>query len=194
VLSGGRGASAWGLPEQGAARLAIQQLTRVQADFPQPGVLFRDLSPVLADPAGFRDLVLGLRTSVPDEDEVDIVAGLESRGFILAAALAVHLGTGMLAVRKPGKVAGEVIQESYALEYGTATLELNPGDVPDGARVLIVDDVLATGGTGAAAHRLLTRAGAVVTGLAVAIEIPGLGGRQRLRETAPGLPVFSLVS
>ena len=116
------------------------------------------------------------------------MAGLEARGFLLGAALAMHLRTGVLALRKPGKLPGDVLTEEYDLEYGTAALQLNPLDVAPGARVLVVDDVLATGGTAAASVRLLRRAGAQVVGVAVVIELNALHGRRAL----PDVPVFSL--
>jgi adenine phosphoribosyltransferase len=109
-----------------------------------------------------------------------MVAGIESRGFLLATAAAMTAGTGVLAIRKPGKLPGLVLREEYALEYGTASLELNPADLVPGSRVLIIDDVLATGGTAAAACRLVRGAGAEVAGLAVAVELEALGGRSRL--------------
>jgi adenine phosphoribosyltransferase len=191
VLSGGRGASALGLPEQAAARAAVTRLTRLQPDFPEPGVLFRDMSPLLADAGGLRDVTRGLATAVP-EDGVDLIAGLESRGFLFGAALAMHLGVGVLAVRKPGKLPGDVLTESYHLEYGSASLQLNPDDVGEGTRVLIVDDVLATGGTATAACRLLQRAGAQLVGVAVVTELPALRGRIAVRDAVPGVSVFSL--
>ena len=141
---------------------------------------------MLADPEALRLVADALGTAHGD---VDLIAGLESRGFLLAAAAAMIVGTGVLAIRKPGKLPGAILGEDYELEYGTARLELHPDDVPSGARVLIIDDVLATGGTAAAATRLIERAGGVVTGVAVAIELAALGGAAKL--TAP---LFALLS
>ena len=167
------------------AGAAIERLVRTQQDFPQRGVLFRDLTPVLADAQAMRDVARALAASAPD---ATLIAGLESRGFLLGAAAAALAGTGVLAVRKPGKLPGKILFEDYALEYGTARLELHPDDVPVGTRVLVIDDVLATGGTAAAACRLLRRAGAEIAGVAVAIELGELNGRSAL----PGIPVTSL--
>lgn len=168
-----------------AGAAAIQRLTRVQQDFPVAGVLFRDLTPVLSDAAALSALADGLAAVA---DGATLVAGLESRGFLLGAVTALRLGTGVLAIRKPGKLPGAVLREEYKLEYGTAALELHPDDVPAGARVLIVDDVLATGGTAAAACRLIERAGGAVVAVVVAIELESLGGRAKL----PGVQVTAL--
>jgi adenine phosphoribosyltransferase len=159
-------------------------------DWPQPGVTFRDITPLLADPEGVPtvlDAVVDGLTALGVHD-VDMVAGIEARGFILGAPLAVRLGVGFVPVRKQGKLPGDVHSETYALEYGSATLELQVGAVAAGHRVLLVDDVLATGGTAAAATALLGAAGADVVALACLLEIGGLGGRAPLGE----LPVLSL--
>ena len=148
-------------------------------DFPEPGVLFRDITPLLANGEALRELTLALSDRY--RGKIDFVAGLESRGFILAAPLAVELGIGMLTARKKGKLPGPVLSIEYGLEYGSATLEIRPETVPAGARVLIVDDVLATGGTAGAARDLLTRCG-----LLELTELVGLG---RLE----GLPIDAVV-
>lgn len=158
-----------------AAGEAIDRLTRVVQDFPVPGVLFRDVTPVFTDPTALAVVAGALASSVGGG--FDLVAGLDARGFLLGGAVAAICGTGVLAVRKPGKLAGAVIGQDYTLEYGTARLELHPDDVPDGSRVLVVDDVLATGGTAAAACALLERAGAEVIGVALMMELADLGGR-----------------
>ena len=168
-----------------AAGDSLDRLVRVQQDFPQPGVLFRDLTPVLADASALRDVARALAAAAPD---ATLIAGLESRGFLLGAAAAMIAEIGVLAIRKPGKLPGAVLGEDYALEYGTARLELHPDDVPSGSMVLVIDDVLATGGTAAAACRLLRRAGAQIAGVAVAVELTDLGGRSAL----PGIPVTAL--
>ncbi|MDO4791618.1 MAG: adenine phosphoribosyltransferase [Buchananella hordeovulneris] len=147
-------------------------------DFPEPGVLFRDITPLLANGPAFRRLTTLLARLVGDD--VDAVAGLESRGFILAAPLANTLEVGMLTIRKAGKLPGPVLGVDYALEYGTARMEIRPDSVNAGDRVLIIDDVLATGGTARAAIELVEKAGAVVAGVLVLLELEELGGRALL--------------
>lgn len=165
-------------------------------DHPVPGVLFRDLTPVFADPIAFRRTVEGLR-AVPDEDPraaavagngrnsysapgFDVVVGVEARGFLLAAAVALDAGVGVVLVRKAGKLPRAAVAADYALEYGSATLELHTDAIRPGQRVLVVDDVLATGGTLEAAVSLVERLGGVVTAISVIIELAALGGRQRV--------------
>lgn len=164
----------------------IASLTRQVADFPRPGVQFKDLTPLFADREAMTavtDALAGIASGA------DLVAGIDSRGFLVAAAVADRLGIGVLAIRKGGKLPPPVHAEHYDLEYGSDTLEI-PAEGVDlrGRDVVIVDDVLATGGTLAAATRLLKRAGANVTAAAVVMELTALGGRQAL---AP-LPVYSL--
>ncbi|MDO4664780.1 MAG: adenine phosphoribosyltransferase [Actinomycetaceae bacterium] len=168
-------------------QLVLENLREIP-DFPDPGVLFRDITPLLANGSAFRELISGLADHY--EGRIDAVAGLESRGFILAAPLAVRMGVGMMAVRKAGKLPGPVIGEDYSLEYGTARMELRPDSVPEDARVLVVDDVLATGGTANAARILIERAGGHVAEIAVLMELTGLRGRTKLGST----PFQALVS
>lgn len=169
-----------------AAAEVIAALIREVADFPAPGIAFKDLTPVFADPAGLAAVTDALARAAAG---ADVVAGIDARGFLLAGAVADRLGVGALAVRKGGKLPPPVLSESYQLEYGDAVLEI-PADGIDlaGRRVVILDDVLATGGTLAAAQRLLVRAGAEVVGAAVVLELPGLGGRAAVG----ALPLTSL--
>jgi adenine phosphoribosyltransferase len=169
-----------------AARAA--SLIRDVPDYPQPGVVFKDITPLLADGETFTAVVEHLARSV--EGPVDLVAGMEARGFILGAPVATALGAGFVAVRKVGKLPGPTLAASYDLEYGTATVELQPETVPSGARVLVVDDVLATGGTAAATARLLEDAGGTVVGLSFLMELEFLHGRKVLE----GRRVSSLVT
>ena len=155
----------------------LRPLIREVADFPQSGVLFRDLVPVFADAAAFRAVVDGL--IIPGQ-QVDVVIGVEARGFLLGAAVAYALGAGVVGVRKPGKLPVVADRESYALEYGVASLELAGGVLQPNQRVLVVDDVLATGGTVAATCALVERAGATVSGVSILLEIASLRGRDRL--------------
>lgn len=152
-------------------------LIREIPDFPQPGVLFRDVAPVFADAAAFRAVVNGL---VAPAQQIDVVIGVEARGFLLGAAVAYALSAGVVGVRKPGKLPVVSDRESYALEYGIASLELAEGVLRPGQRTLVVDDVLATGGTVTATCALAERAGATVSGIAVLLEIASLRGRDRL--------------
>ena len=151
-------------------------------DFPEPGVTFKDITPLLADAVLFADVVA--EHARPWAGRVDAVAGLEARGFIFGAAVAVHLGVGFVPVRKAGKLPADAVGVDYALEYGTARIEAHADAVPAGARVLVVDDVLATGGTAAAACRLFEQLQAEVVGVDVVIELAALGGRERLPERA----------
>jgi adenine phosphoribosyltransferase len=167
----------------------LRRLIHDVPDFPRPGILFRDVSPLLADAAAFEAAVRALAAAAADL-KVDCIAGIEARGFIFGAALATHLGCGFLAVRKRGKLPGPVHRAAYALEYGEDVLELRAGVAPAGARVLLVDDVLATGGTLGAAAGLVAQAGLVPAGSVVLIELEALGGRARL---ASGLPLRSVL-
>jgi len=165
--------------ETAAARDGIERLARHVPDFPEPGVVFTDLTPVFADGPALRAIMRAM--AAPVLGRVDLVAGIDARGFLLGSGVALELGTGVLAVRKRGKLPPPVHKQDYALEYGTATLEV-PAEAIDlrGRRVLVVDDVLATGGTLRATVDLLERCGASVDSVAVVFEVPGLGGRDRL--------------
>lgn len=169
-------------------RALVESRLAVIPDFPEPGVLFRDLTPVFADAAAFHALAAAL--VAPFAGRFDVLAGVEARGFLLAAAASVAAGVGVLPVRKAGKLPRAVLTEEYALEYGTAALEVHEGELPPGTRVLVVDDVLATGGTVAAATRLVERAGWRPVGISVAIELEGLGGRAALPDR---LETYSLL-
>jgi adenine phosphoribosyltransferase len=163
------------------------------ADYPQPGVTFKDITPLLADPAAFTaltDALAGLCTRFGATK----VAGLEARGFILAAPVAVRAGVGFLPVRKAGKLPGATLAQAYDLEYGSAEIELHAEDLAAGDRVLVIDDVLATGGTAEASVQLIRRAGAEVAGLAVLMELGFLPGRSRVTEALDGAPLEALLT
>ncbi|MGB6161451.1 MAG: adenine phosphoribosyltransferase [Pseudonocardiaceae bacterium] len=155
----------------------LVSLIREVPDFPQPGVLFQDLAPVFADATAFRAVVDAL---IAPTQQVDVVVGVEARGFLLGAAAAYALGVGVVGVRKPGKLPVVCDREGYALEYGATSLELACGVLRPAQRALVVDDVLATGGTAAATCALVERAGVTVSGIAVLVEIRSLRGRDRL--------------
>jgi adenine phosphoribosyltransferase len=167
----------------------LRSRVREIPDFPQPGVSFKDITPLLADHtafAGVIDEIVGHH----GRGTIDKVAGIEARGFILAAAVAYHFGAGFVPVRKAGKLPSATYAESYSLEYGEATIEVHQDAFTAGERVLLVDDVLATGGTVAAAARLVERSGAIVAGCSVLLELTFLNGRDRLAD----LDVHSLLS
>jgi adenine phosphoribosyltransferase len=156
-------------------------------DFPEPGVIFKDITPVLSDPSAFGTVVKALAAAGRDGSDavvVDRVLGMEARGFILAAPVALALGAGFVPVRKRGKLPRATYAESYALEYGEATLEVHRDALSHGDRVLVVDDVLATGGTLAATRRLVERAGAVVHRAAVLMDLSFLSGREAIGDLA----------
>jgi adenine phosphoribosyltransferase len=169
------------MAEPAASSTDIAELIRSRvrdiADYPQPGVMFKDITPLLADPAALAAVVSALSSG---HDGVDKVAGIEARGFILAAPVALQLGAGFVPVRKLGKLPGPTYAQSYDLEYGSATVEVHQDAFAPGERVLIVDDVLATGGTGSATVELVRKAGAEVAAIAVIMELNFLNGRSRL--------------
>jgi adenine phosphoribosyltransferase len=175
------------MERDGAQRLG--ELVRDIHGFPTPGVVFKDITPLLGDAPAFAGVIDALVEGFSGR-EVDQVVGVEARGFILAGPVAYRLGAGFVPVRKAGKLPSTVEGETYALEYGTDLLEIHADALHNGARVLIVDDVLATGGTAAATVRLVEKLGAEVVGLAVVIELGFLHGRSLL----PGREVVSLVN
>ena len=169
------------VPAETAAGAALADLIKAKVrdvpDHPQPGVVFKDITPLLADGQALAAVVGALAAG---HGPVDKVAGIEARGFILAASVACQLGSGFVPVRKQGRLPGPTYARTYELEYGTATIEVHQDAFTPGERVLIVDDVLATGGTAEATTDLVRRAGAEVAGIAVILELSFLGGRNRL--------------
>ena len=157
----------------------LREKIRAVPDFPRKGILFRDITPLLADAHAFKTMVDGFVERYRGKG-VDKVVAIESRGYLIGAPLAYALGAGLVIVRKPGKLPSEVDRESYALEYGTDSLELHIDALSAGQKVVIVDDLLATGGTAEAAVKLVERRGATVLELAFLIELAALGGRKRL--------------
>lgn len=159
----------------------IKQIVRDVNDFPKPGIVFKDITPILKDAVLCREITAALAEQLSGL-EIDVVAGIESRGFLFGMALANLLGVPFVPVRKAGKLPYKTIQQSYDLEYGTATLELHEDAILPGQRVLIHDDLLATGGTVVAASRLIEKLGAVVTGYSFIIALDFLNGKERLKE------------
>lgn len=166
----------------------LKKLIREVPDFPKPGILFYDITTLLKDAEGFRSVIDGLRRHYQNA-RVDTVLGIEARGFIFAPALAYALGAGFVPVRKPNKLPAECVSVTYDLEYGSDSLEMHKDAIGEGHRVLIVDDLLATGGTAAAAARMVKKVGGSVAGIGFVVELTFLNGRQKL----PGLDVFSLL-
>lgn len=161
-------------------RARIAGLLRDFPDFPKPGVVFKDVTRLLADPAGLEASVVELTRLAPPG--IDVVLGMEARGFIFGAPVALALNAGFVPVRKTGKLPGPIMEQTFALEYGTDTLTVHADAVSAGARVLVVDDVLATGGTAGATAGLVRQLGAELVQVTVLLEIAALGGRGRLRE------------
>lgn len=152
----------------------LRDMMRSVPEFPVPGILFRDITPLLSDTAALRSLVVAMAKLAPQD--YTHIASIEARGFILGGALAQHLGKGFVPVRKPGKLPADTISEEYGLEYGKGTLELHSDAVPPGSRIWVIDDLLATGGTLAAACKLVERIGGEIAGVSVLVELEGLNG------------------
>ncbi len=160
---------------------SVKDYVRTIPDFPEPGILFRDVTTLFADPRGFRICIDQLLHPFADE-RFDKVAALESRGFILGGAIAHQLNVGFVPIRKKGKLPRATISEEYQLEYGEAVMEVHEDAFAEGERVLIVDDLLATGGTAEAGVKLCERLGAKIVGCAFVIDLPDLGGRRRIED------------
>lgn len=169
--------------------MSIEQYIRTIPNFPHDGIMFRDITTLFGDPDGLR-LAIDLLVDNYRNARIDYVAGIEARGFILAGAMAHQLGCGFLPIRKAGKLPWSTIERSYELEYGEATVEVHDDAATAGDRVLIVDDLIATGGTAEAAIGLIRQLGAEVVGAAFVIDLPDLGGADRIRDQ--GVDVFSL--
>ncbi|KIF70749.1 adenine phosphoribosyltransferase [Streptomyces sp. AcH 505] len=170
-------------------------LSRIRdvSDYPKPGVMFKDITPLLADPKAFSALTDALAEVCVRQGATKIV-GLEARGFILAAPVAVRAGLGFIPVRKAGKLPGATLSQTYELEYGSAEIEVHAEDLAEGDRVIVIDDVLATGGTAEASLELVRRAGAEVVGVAVLLELGFLAGRARLEPALRGAPLEALIT
>ncbi|WP_437878291.1 adenine phosphoribosyltransferase [Sorangium sp. So ce513] len=180
------------LPSEHALRYLKAHLRNVP-DFPKPGILFKDITPLLADPRALH-ITLDLLAQRYISEHVDVVVGVESRGFIFGGALSARLNASFVPVRKPGKLPAATDRVAYALEYGTAELEMHRDSIKPGARVLVVDDLLATGGTAAAAAELARKQGGEIVGFAFVVELDFLGGRAHLAQRAgDAARVYSIV-
>ncbi len=169
--------------------LELEALIRTIPDFPIPGIMFKDITPLLGDPAGFK-AAIDLFVDRYQNTGIEHVVAIEARGYMLGAPLAYRLGAGFVPVRKPGKLPAATYREEYALEYGTNSLEIHADAVGRGAKTLIVDDLLATGGTASATARLLDRVGADIVGFAFLIELSFLDGRKTLEELGHEVTAF----
>jgi adenine phosphoribosyltransferase len=178
------------MESQMAANDDLKALVRTIPDFPKPGIQFRDITTLLLDPRGLSETVD--RLAEPHRGKVDVIAGIEARGFIFGAAVARALGVGLVLIRKDGKLPGTTIGEDYALEYGTDRINLHEDALVPGQRVLLVDDLIATGGTARAAVRLIRKAGGAVAAAAFVIDLPELGGADALR--GDGVEVGALIA
>lgn len=166
-------------------------LIRKIPDYPKPGILFQDITPILSHPAAFESVISAL---CKDLSDTDIVVGIEARGFIFASAMANRMQCGFVPLRKAGKLPFDVFSQSYELEYGTASLEIHRDAITPGSKVVLVDDVLATGGTIEAGLHLIQKTGGVIQLVAVMLEISALAGRNKIAETFPSIEIDSLLS
>jgi adenine phosphoribosyltransferase len=180
-------------PAPGELEALLLSRIRDVADYPKPGILFKDITPLLADPEAFTALTEALAGFCLAQGATKVV-GLEARGFILAAPVAVRAGMGFVPVRKAGKLPGATLSQGYELEYGSAEIEIHAEDLVADDRVLVIDDVLATGGTAEASLRLIRRSGAQVAGLAVLMELGFLAGRERVLPALDGAPYQALIT
>ena len=176
------------MPQQGTPAEFLKSRIREVPDFPKPGINFYDITTLLRDPEGFKAAIDGLAAPFAGAG-IDIVVGIESRGFILGGAVADRLGAGFCPIRKPGKLPAKTLRESFSLEYGTDAIEIHVDAIQPGQRVLVIDDVLATGGTAKAAASLVKRLGGTLHGLVFLIELDFLNGREKL----PGEQVTSVL-
>lgn len=168
----------------------LKSYIRTIPDWPRPGIQFRDITTLIKDPNGFR-LAVNAMTQRYTDRQIEVVVGIEARGFIFGSVLANKLGVGFVPIRKKGKLPGNVISRSYALEYGEDSVEIHKDAISAGTRVLVVDDLIATGGTALAACQLVQTLGGIVVEAAFIIDLPDLGGARRLQ--AAGITAFSLV-
>jgi adenine phosphoribosyltransferase len=177
--------------KKGERAMPIKSKIRTVPDYPKKGIMFRDITTLIKDPVGFRLVVDSLTQRYIHADfDFDTIVGIESRGFIIGAALAYTLGKGFIPIRKKGKLPAEVMSQEYSLEYGTDRIEIHADALGKGERVLLVDDLLATGGTALAAAALIEKLGAVVVEMAFIVDLPDVGGKKKL--TDKGYRVFAL--
>ena len=171
--------------------MPIKSKIRSIPDYPKKGIMFRDITTLIKDPVGFRLMIDSFtQRYISSEIQYDVIAGIEARGFIMGGALSYTLGKGFAPIRKAGKLPAEVVSQEYALEYGTDTIEIHKDAFPPGTRVLLVDDLLATGGTALAAAALVEKLGGVVAEMAFIVNLPDVGGEKKLRDK--GYKVYSL--
>ncbi|ABB24581.1 adenine phosphoribosyltransferase [Pelodictyon luteolum] len=173
--------------------MPIKSRIRAIPDYPKKGIMFRDITTLIKDPVGFRLVIDNLTQRYLENGvDFDVIVGIEARGFIIGSALAYALGKGFVPVRKPGKLPADTVSQEYALEYGTDKIEIHIDALEKGARVLLVDDLLATGGTALAAAPLIEKVGGVVSEMAFIVNLPDIGGEEKI--LAKGYKVFSLTA